>query len=145
MEKSKVLILKNPIMMALIVFITVILLSIFITQFLHVKLTLPIELLLIIFSTITPILYNLEFQEQISKRYRVVYSTSLALFYTLFSILIIHSLDFHSKHSDSLIRITVFASLVVFLCVYIILEKCGNLFIKLDLHHEDTNEKRNSN
>lgn len=72
MEKIKVFILKNPGIIGLITFVSIITLILILTLLFHFKLTLPIELLLIIFSQVAPSIYFFEFKEPILKSLQIL-------------------------------------------------------------------------
>jgi hypothetical protein len=130
MEKIKVFILKNPVIIGLITFVSIITLILILTSLFHFKLTLPIELLLIIFSQVAPSIYFFVFKEPISKNYRIIYALTIAISYVAFNILTISLSSFGQQNLNWLLKITAFAFLIIFVCIYKISGLAGNGFVK---------------
>ncbi len=130
MEKIKVFILKSPVVTGLITFVSIITLILMLTLLFHFKLTLPIELLLIIFSQVAPSIYFFKFKEPISKSYRIIYASTIAISYVAFNILTIYVSSFGQQNLNWLLKLTVFAFLIIFICIYKISGLAGKGFVK---------------
>lgn len=142
MEKIKVFILKSPVIMAVLTFLSAFILAVVLKIFLGLK-SMSLEKTIIPIAIGIPILYSYKFKEQVPKAYRIVYALTTTLFYVLLNILIIFfSPEFsQSKFSNLFINVMIIESIAIFFSIYLISGHVGKRFLKYDFQKMAARQK----
>jgi len=126
MEKIKVFILKSPVIMGIITFVSACILAIVFKLILGLK-SMSLETTVIPLAIASPLFYTYHFKEQIKKAYRVKYALTITLLYALSNIFIILHLPelAQPKLLNMIVVLLIIFSTVIYLGVYFITGRFG--------------------
>lgn len=134
MEKSKIFILKNPLISAIATFVFAFAIAIVLKLGLGFA-DVSLDKIIIPLAIIFPALYSYQFKEQAPKSYRGIYAFCVTFLYALLNTLVvIYSPKYsQSKYLQVFINAILIESIGIFLGIYFISGRIGNYFLKYDL------------